>query len=123
MKNSGGTIKIRTKTKIESKIRTLINIIVTEWKICFSSSLLSLLCHSPQGLHCICISTEQPSVGEHRSVKGDLIVLKTVLVHLNFYSRGEKKMKKKICQYKINSVSAFLNMLNAVFETALALKF
>lgn len=32
-------------------------------------------------------------------------------------------MKKKICQYKINSVSAFLNMLNAVFETALALKF
>lgn len=41
MKNSGDTIKIRTKTKIESKIRTLINIIVTEWKICFSSSLLS----------------------------------------------------------------------------------
>lgn len=41
MKNPGDTIKIRTKTKIESKIRTLINIIVTEWKIRFSSSLLS----------------------------------------------------------------------------------
>lgn len=111
MKNSSDT-----KTKIKSKIRTLINII-TERKICFSSSLLSS--HATFLRACICISTEQLSVGEHRSVKGDLIVLETMLVHLN--SRGKKKKKK--CQYKMNSVSTFLNMLSAVFETGLALKF
>lgn len=54
--------------------------------------------HFPQSLHCIfiCISTEQLSVAEHRSVKGDLIVLKTVLVYLNFLFKTKKKKKKNL---------------------------
>lgn len=93
MKNSSDTIKIRAKTKIESK-RTLINIIVTKRKKMLFLHPLVLPCHFPQALHCICISIKQLPVGEHSSVKGGLIVLKTVLVHLNFYS-GEKKKEKK----------------------------
>lgn len=86
------TLKIRSEIRIVSKIRTLINIIVSEWKIRFSSSLLSSLSSGP-ALH---LHHNRAAAGEHRSVKGDLVVLKTVLVHFNFYSRGKKKKEKNL---------------------------
>lgn len=87
---------------------------------------LVLPCHSTQGSpvkrgHVQALNeplTEQLSVAEHRSVKGEL-TSKPVLIHLNFHSRGKKE---KILPTPKNTVSIFLTIVNAVFEPALALK-